>query len=176
MPTASSWLGQKMHMKFKTIIKTLTMLSSVVKRGSSTTALIPILSFGRKLISCLLLSALIVFPAAADSKSWPQWRGPNASGHAPNGNYPVNWTSQENIIWKKTLPGRGHSSPVHDGDNIWVTTALETPASEEEKKERLKKNKGLPTVTVLSKLSLHALKINPLSGKILKKNLIKTGF
>ncbi|MDA8775752.1 PQQ-binding-like beta-propeller repeat protein, partial [Opitutales bacterium] len=43
-----------------------------------------------------------------------------------------------------------------------------TPASEKEKEERLKANKGLPTVTVLSKVSLRALKINPASGKILK--------
>ncbi|MBT3667383.1 MAG: PQQ-like beta-propeller repeat protein, partial [Opitutae bacterium] len=114
------------------------------------------------------ISGVILFPFLLCAQDWPQWRGPDASGHAPNGNYPLNWSSQENIIWKKTLPGRGHSSPVHDGDNIWVTTALETPASEEEKKERLKENKGLPTVTVLSKLSLRALKINPVSGKILK--------
>ena len=115
-----------------------------------------------------LILGVILFPFLLCAQDWPQWRGPDASGHAPSGNYPVNWSSQENIIWKKTLPGRGHSSPVHDGENIWVTTALETPASEEEKKERLKENKGLPTVTVLSRLSLRALKINPVSGKILK--------
>ena len=115
-----------------------------------------------------LIWGVILFPFLLSAQDWPQWRGPDASGYAPNGNYPINWSSQENIIWKKTLPGRGHSSPVHDGENIWVTTALETPASEEEKKERLKENKGLPTVTVLSKLSLRALKINPVSGKILK--------
>ena len=115
-----------------------------------------------------LILGVILFPFLLSAQDWPQWRGPDASGHAPNGIYPVNWSSQENIIWKKTLPGRGHSSPVHDGENIWVTTALETPASEEEKKERLKENKGLPTVTVLSRLSLRALQINPASGKILK--------
>ena len=115
-----------------------------------------------------LILGVILFPFLLSAQDWPQWRGPDASGHAPNGNYPVNWSSQENIIWKKTLPGRGHSSPVHDGNNIWVTTALETPASEEEKNERLKENNGLPTVTVLSKLSLRALKINPVSGKILE--------
>jgi len=45
---------------------------------------------------------------------------------------------------------------------------METPASEKEKEERLKENKGLPTVTVLSKVSLRALKIDASSGKILK--------
>ena len=64
--------------------------------------------------------------------------------------------------------GRGHSSPVHDKGMIWITTALETPASEAEKKERLKDNKGLPTVVVLSKVSLRALQIDPKSGKVLQ--------
>ena len=110
----------------------------------------------------------LILPLLAYAQSWPQWRGPDASGHAPIANYPKSWSSQKNISWKTSLPGRGHSSPVHDGENIWVTTALETPASEKEKEERLKENKGLPTVTVLSKVSLRALKIDASSGKILK--------
>ena len=111
----------------------------------------------------------ILTPICVWSANWPQWRGPDGSGHAPAGiKYPSEWSSTKNIMWKINLPGRGHSSPVHDGKFIWVTTAIETPASEKEKEERLKANKGLPTVTVLSKVSLRALKINPASGKILK--------
>ena len=110
----------------------------------------------------------IILPFFLWAYEWPQWRGFDASGHAPKRNFPKNWSSRNNIIWKTALPGRGHSSPIHDGKDIWVTTALETPATEEEKKERLKENNGLPTVTVLSKLSLRALKINPTSGEILR--------
>ena len=110
----------------------------------------------------------IILPFFLWAYEWPQWRGSDASGHAPKRNFPKNWSSRNNIIWKTALPGRGHSSPIHDGKDIWVTTALETPATEEEKKERLKENNGLPTVTVLSKLSLRALKINPTSGEILR--------
>ncbi len=111
----------------------------------------------------------ILTPICVWAANWPQWRGPEGSGHAPVGiKYPSEWSSTKNIMWKINLPGRGHSSPVHDGKFIWVTTAIETPASEKEKEERLKANKGLPTVTVLSKVSLRALKINPASAKILK--------
>ena len=111
----------------------------------------------------------ILIPVYIWGANWPQWRGPDGSGHAPSGiNYPTEWSAKKNIIWKTDLPGRGHSSPVHDGKYIWVTTAVETPASEEEKEERLKENKGLPTVTVLSKVSLRALKIDPSNGKIIK--------
>ena len=113
--------------------------------------------------------ALFLLPALlSGAESWPQWRGPAANGHADNAGYPSEWNKIKNVAWKSILPGRGHSSPVHDGDTIWVTTAIETPASETEKKERLKSNKGLPTVTVLSEVSLRALKIDPKSGNVLK--------
>ena len=112
---------------------------------------------------------LLVLPALlSGAESWPQWRGPEANGHAGKAGYPSEWNKVKNVAWKSVLPGRGHSSPVHDGDTIWVTTAIETPASEAEKKERLKANKGLPTVTVLSKVSLRALRIDPKSGKVVK--------
>ena len=62
------------------------------------------------------------------------------------------------------LPGRGHSSPVTAGRNIWVTTALEPGL--EKRKDETKENDGLPSVTVLSKVSLHALQIDPNSGGV----------
>ena len=115
------------------------------------------------------LALLLLIPSLlCGAESWPQWRGPSANGHAGKSGYPSEWNKTKNVAWKSVLPGRGHSSPVHDGKTVWVTTAIETPASEAEKKERLKDNKGLPTVTVLSKVSLRALKIDPKSGKVMQ--------
>lgn len=122
----------------------------------------------RKLSSSLLLSALLTYSAVADSKSWPQWRGPDASGHGYPGTYPTKWSAEENLAWMAKIPGRGHSSAVHENGHIWITTAIETPASEEEKEERLKENEGLSTVTVLSEVSLRAVKLDPKTGGILK--------
>jgi hypothetical protein len=120
----------------------------------------------------LLLLALSIYLSSATSKaevkSWPQWRGPDASGHAFEGKFPAEWSAKKNLIWKTSLPGRGHSSAVHENGLIWITTALETPASEKEKEERLKANDGLSTVTVLSEVSLRALQVEPKTGKILK--------
>ena len=122
----------------------------------------------RKLSSSLLLSALLTYTAVADSKSWPQWRGPDASGHGYPGTYPTKWSAEENLAWMAKIPGRGHSSAVHENGHIWITTAIETPASEKEKEERLKENEGLSTVTVLSEVSLRAVKLDPKTGGILK--------
>ncbi len=112
--------------------------------------------------------ALVSQAEQASPKSWTQWRGPHASGHAHEGQYPTKWSTHQNLLWKANLPGRGHSSAVHQKGKIWITTAIETPATEEEKQARLKTNEGLSTVTVLSEVSLLALQVDPDTGKVLK--------
>ena len=56
---------------------------------------------------------------------WPQWRGPDFNGMA-RGDAPTKWSDKENVKWKVTIPGRGHSTPVVWGDKIFVTTAIPT--------------------------------------------------
>lgn len=57
---------------------------------------------------------------------WPTWRGPDATGVAPNGNPPLTWSETENIKWKVKLPGQGTSSPVVWADRIFFQTAIKT--------------------------------------------------
>jgi hypothetical protein len=52
---------------------------------------------------------------------WPQWRGPLATGVAPHGNPPVEWSETKNVRWKTTLPGRGHSTPIVWQDRVYLT-------------------------------------------------------
>jgi outer membrane protein assembly factor BamB len=54
---------------------------------------------------------------------WPQFRGPGGQGHAGNVQLPVRWSETSGLLWKTPIPGRGHSSPVHDGRFCWLTTA-----------------------------------------------------
>lgn len=58
--------------------------------------------------------------------NWPQWRGPEATGYAPSGNPPVEWSETKNVKWKVEIPGRGHSSPVVWDNRIFITTAIQT--------------------------------------------------
>jgi len=64
--------------------------------------------------------------AAWSADNWPQWRGPLATGTAPNADPPEEWdeASGKGIRWKMTIPGRGHSTPVVWGDRIFLTTAI----------------------------------------------------
>ena len=76
-----------------------------------------------------------------------------------------NGIPKKNVVWKVEIPGRGHSSPVVEGDLVWLTTAYETPASEEDVKRRLKVNTGGQPLNLLAKVSLRAVQINPETGK-----------
>ncbi len=107
-----------------------------------------------------------VFYCSASHADWTQWRGPTGQGHT-TGDIPTEWSETKNIAWKTELPGKGWSSPVIEGKHIWVTTAHEIEASEEEKKERLKSNTGGQPVVVLSSVKLHALCIDKNTGKLL---------
>ncbi|MES2790271.1 MAG: PQQ-binding-like beta-propeller repeat protein [Planctomycetota bacterium] len=62
-------------------------------------------------------------PTTANT-DWPQFRGPDGQGHGVGEKLPSKWSELTNIAWKTDLPGRGWSSPVVQGNNIWVTAAV----------------------------------------------------
>ncbi|MCP5524974.1 MAG: PQQ-binding-like beta-propeller repeat protein [Verrucomicrobiales bacterium] len=63
-------------------------------------------------------------PASADD--WPQFRGPTGDGISAATSVPLNWATNQNVKWKRSVPGRGRSSPILLGDRIWLTTAFES--------------------------------------------------
>lgn len=58
--------------------------------------------------------------------NWPSFRGPQASGIAENQNLPDRWDAakSENILWRTSIPGLAHSSPIVWGDRVFVTSAV----------------------------------------------------
>src|SRR5438552_4095478 len=76
-------------------------------------------------IRCLLAAVLAAAPVAAvPSDNWPAFRGPTADGHAASA-APIRWSESENVRWKTAIHGKGWSSPVVWGKQIWLTTAPE---------------------------------------------------
>ena len=59
-------------------------------------------------------------------RQWQHWRGPLATGAAPHGDPPITWNEQTNVKWKVAVPGRGSSTPVIWGDDLFVATAVDT--------------------------------------------------
>ena len=82
------------------------------------------------LISLLILE--LVVSSASAAGDWPQFRGPGGQGHGAAAGLPLRWGETENVTWKVAVEGRGWSSPVVCGKEIWMTTALPTPATKEE--------------------------------------------
>ena len=56
---------------------------------------------------------------------WPRWRGPSGQGVVDATGYPDTWSDTENVVWRSTVPGRGHSSPIVWGNQIFLTTTQE---------------------------------------------------
>jgi outer membrane protein assembly factor BamB len=67
---------------------------------------------------------LLIGASCAGAQSWPQWRGPQACGLAPEKKLPAEWGQDKNIAWKVALPGKGWSQPIVWGNRIFVTTAI----------------------------------------------------
>lgn len=104
---------------------------------------------------------------AAEPAQWPQFRGPDGQGHALAQNLPTTWSEQQNVAWRCELPGRGWSSPVIAGNEIWLTAAIDSPASEAEKAERIKGSTNTQPVVVSGALSMRALCVDRTTGKLL---------
>ena len=68
-------------------------------------------------------SAQMIPSPQAETPSWPRWRGPSGQGSVEGDGYVDRWSLTENIRWKVEVPGRGNSSPVVWGDQIFLTTA-----------------------------------------------------
>jgi outer membrane protein assembly factor BamB len=77
----------------------------------------------RSACSVAILSMFLAATMLADE--WPQFRGPDGQGHASQRGLPLEWSEENNIVWKAAVPGLGWSSPVISGQQIWLTTALD---------------------------------------------------
>ncbi len=120
----------------------------------------------RLLQTCVLflLSATI----AEASDTWPQFRGPDGSGHAGVTNPPTDFSRDGRTLWNTPIPGLGWSSPTVQGNTIWLTTAVSKPASAEKSAARLKDDPLASMKEVVDSVQLMALRMDATNGKILQ--------
>ncbi len=120
-------------------------------------------------IYLVLVAALFLSLPARAEVVWPQFRGPGGQGHADAVGVPLHWGEDKNIVWKSPVEGLGWSSPVVADGKIWLTTAIPSYVSEE---ERAAKVEGMPmasTLAVAREVSLWALSFDLKSGQQLQK-------
>jgi hypothetical protein len=61
--------------------------------------------------------------AASAEDRWTEFRGPAGTGHSTATGLPRAWSETKNVAWKAPIHGRGWSSPVVLGGQVWLTTA-----------------------------------------------------
>lgn len=123
------------------------------------------------LLCCCTAAAAADNDAAADN--WGQWRGPLATGVAPQADPPLVWNESDgtNVRWKSPIPGRGHSTPVVWNDRIFLTTAVATgPALPPRPSTAPGNHDNLP---VTHRHKFVALAVDRGSGKILWQNTLR---
>jgi len=72
-----------------------------------------------------LLAVIVCTSLLRAGDNWPQFRGPDGDGHSDSAGLPLKWSETENVKWKTPIHGRGWSSPVVWGSQVWLTTATE---------------------------------------------------
>lgn len=70
-----------------------------------------------------IAAAVIIQSAGAQESNWTHFRGSHLNGISDVTTAPVHWNDSTNILWKTDIAGKGWSSPVVFGDQVWVTTA-----------------------------------------------------
>lgn len=83
------------------------------------------LPWPRRIVFLVLTTVLqAISSARAADENWPQWRGPLGTGAVPDSDPPTEWSETKNLRWKVPVPGKGHSTPIVWGDQIFLTTAV----------------------------------------------------
>jgi len=105
--------------------------------------------------------------AARAEANWPQFRGPDGQGHSNAVGVPLRWSEEENIVWKTPIVGRGWSSPVVQDGKIWLTTAIEQPATPEERQRGLASVPKTGQYEVVGSVEMFAICVDAKTGRIL---------
>lgn len=115
----------------------------------------------------LTLQTLDVLRAA----DWPQFRGPTGQGYSTATNIPLKWSETENVSWRTEIPGRGWSSPVVEGDKIYLTTSTVEEDDENELTQKLKN--GVPYAGPKS-VDMFVIVVDRKTGKVLHHKKVLT--
>jgi outer membrane protein assembly factor BamB len=99
------------------------------------------------------------------AQNWPSFRGPNASGVAEGTNPPTTWDLEktQNVLWKTSIPGLSHSSPIIWNNQIFVITAVSSDA----KASFNAKDRGIDLATDDAKHTWMIFALDKRNGRVL---------
>lgn len=86
----------------------------------------------RRLLILILICASSIIANAQDR--WPQFRGAQSLGVAEDPALPEKWSVTENVAWKTDIAGIGWSSPIVWGNQVFLTSVINSGDTEPPKK------------------------------------------
>ena len=127
-------------------------------------------------LSCFFAHILIAQASSAEyDRNWPEWRGPEATGVAPYGNPPVEWSETKNVKWKVEIPGKGHATPIIWEDKVFILTAIETDhkaVKEESAAEESTERRGPPSIEAKNLHDFVVMAINKANGAVIWNTIV----
>ena len=76
----------------------------------------------------IFVTAFVPAPTVPGETTWPQFRGHAGRAVSAIDTLPTKWSTTINVAWRTDVPGRGWSSPIVWGDQVFVTTAISAKA------------------------------------------------
>ncbi len=98
-------------------------------------------------------------------QEWNQFLGPHANGKSDAVELPGDLSDPNALAWKADVQGRGWSSPLILGDEIWLTTAIEIEATGEER-EKMMAEASIEGMSAWASVELHAICLEKSTGEI----------
>lgn len=112
---------------------------------------------------CLpIVAAFLTSLAAPAADNWPAFRGPNDDGTSDARNIPTEFSETQNVRWKTPIHGKGWSSPVVWGNQVWVTTA-----DEEGVDPKVQPPRTGGTVIAVQRATFYAVGVDRKTGKVI---------
>lgn len=70
-----------------------------------------------------------VLPFAAAAEDWPHWRGPTRDGISGETGLPVEWDTENGVVWSVSMPAWSGATPIISGDTVFLNVSIpEDPA------------------------------------------------
>ena len=57
-------------------------------------------------------------------EDWPHWRGPTHDGVSDEVGLPVEWDTEDSVVWKIELPAWSGATPIISGDTIFLNVSV----------------------------------------------------
>ena len=71
-----------------------------------------------------LLAIAAGFGGPVSAADWPHWRGPTRDGVSGEIGLPVQWDTENGVVWKVPMPAWSGATPIISGDTVFLNVSI----------------------------------------------------